>query len=188
MKIAIVGNIGTGKTTVIQKINSVLRIPIFLEPVEEWKEWLDIFYKDHHRWGFTFNVNVLMSFVQWKNNTFRAIYERSPMCCRHVFTDLQYKQGYMNTMEMELFDKLYQQLAWEPDIIIYVRSSPQTCAERIQKRGRECESNVPLDYIEKVHEQYEYMISNCKQPVHIVNGEKDEDAVFEDILKIIRSI
>lgn len=188
MKIAIVGNIGTGKTTVIQKLNHVLRLPIFLEPVEEWKDWLEVFYKDHHRWGFTFNVNVLTSFVQWKNNNFKAIYERSPMCCRYVFTDLQYEEGYMTDMEMELFDKLYQQLAWEPDVIIYVRTSPVTCSHRIVKRGRVCEAKVPLDYIEKVHDKYESMVSNCKQPVHIVDGEQDEEAVFQNILQIIRNI
>lgn len=188
MKIAIVGNIGIGKSTVIQGISQQLRIPIFLEPVQEWKEWLDLFYADPKRWGMSFNMNVIMSFAQWKNNSFKAIYERSPMCCKNVFTELQYMEGSMTSMEYDLFQKVYEQVAWEPDVIIYIRADPSVCADRIKRRGRECEHNVSVDYIQKVHDLYERMIVQCKQKVYIVNGEQPQDHVLADVLGIIRSI
>lgn len=191
MKIAIKGNIGIGKSTVIQRLSHATRVPIFLEPVDEWKDWLSLFYKDPVRWGFSFNVNVLLSFQQWKQNAFKAIYERSPMCCRYVFTQLQHDHHNLSDMEMELFDKIYQEMAWEPDVVIYLRASPQTCWDRMQARGRACESDVSLEYLTKVHDLYEAMIQTCQgkgQKVYVVDAEQTPDVVFEEVCSIIRNI
>lgn len=191
MKIAIVGNIGIGKSTVIQKLSQSTRLPIFLEPVDDWKEWLHLFYEDNQRWGFSFNINVLMSFHQWKNNQFKAIYERSPMCCRYVFTQLQYDKGFLTELEMQLFNKIYNEVAWEPDVVIYLKASPETCMERMNQRGRECESNVELAYIETIHRLYEKMMDACQSKgkrVIVVDAEQTSDVVFSQVEDAIRSI
>ena len=65
IKICIEANIGAGKTSVLSKINEKTRLPIFLEPVNQWSHWLKLFYENPGRWGFTFNIEVLLSFAQF---------------------------------------------------------------------------------------------------------------------------
>lgn len=204
MKVSIEGNIGCGKSSILSRLCSEARIPVFLEPVDEWKEWLALFYTDPLRWGMSFNLKVLMSFQKWKNNTFFACYERSPISNRHVFAQLQYNQNRMNALELLLFDDIYNTVAWTPDVAIYIRTEPNISMERMQKRARSCEDGVPLDYINAVHERHEeiFMTSenkneygnqldkkyakNCK--VFIVDGNRSHDEVYGDVLKIIQSI
>jgi len=191
MKICIEGNVGGGKSTLLRKINEKTRLPIFLEPVDEWAQWLSLFYEDPKRWGLTFNLNVLMSFNNWKNVSCTALYERSPLACKSVFTALQFKNGYMTEAEHDLFLKIYEKLAWKQDIIIYLRSDPTICFERMQKRGRSCESAVSLDYLEKIHQYHELMMEEANKlgiQVFAVDANQDEDAVLRDVLNIINKL
>lgn len=191
MKISIEGNIGCGKTTVISKINECTRLPIFLEPVHEWKDWLSLFYSDPKRWGMTFNLNVLHTFQCWKNNNFKAIYERSPMSCRYVFAELQYMNGHINEMEMKLFHQLFKELSWFPDVIIYIKADPKVCEERMKKRNRDCEQQVQLEYLQKVHDNHESLLDKARArgiQIHVVDGNKDAEAVFKDVLDILDTL
>lgn len=189
-RISIVGNIGCGKTTLIRSLNEQTRIPIFLEPVESWKDWLQLFYDQPERWALSFNLNVILSFHDWKNNTFKGIYERSPMCCKHVFTAMQYENGQMTQMEYDTFCKIYDQLCWEPDVIIYLKVDPHTSLSRTQKRNRTCESKITLSYLEDVDRKYNEMVQHIKNnkpyiQVYIVDANQDEALVLEEVTKII---
>lgn len=197
MKISIEGNIGSGKSSVLSRLCKETRIPVFLEPVDDWKDWLSEFYANPSRWGMSFNINVLMSFNQWKNNEFLSLYERSPVSNRYVFSKLQYDQGRMNKLELELFEKVYDKLAWTPDVVIYIRTNPETSMERMKKRARQCEDEVPLDYLQAVHQKYEdifntteylartYTVSDKKCKIIIVDGNRTHDEVYADVLKCI---
>jgi len=191
MKISIIGNIGAGKTTVIRKLHDGTRLPVFLEPVDEWKDWLNLFYTDFRRWSLSFNLKVLMSFNKWKGINCTALYERSPMCCKMVFTELQKLDGSMSDMELSLFEEIYEQVHWEPDVLIYLRADPEVCMQRMQQRGRECENGVSLEYLEKVHNQYEKMIEyavlkNIK--VIVIDANKGNDDVYQEAIKHVQNI
>lgn len=188
VKISIEGNIGCGKTTVIKKLNDSIRIPIFLEPLHKWHDLLTLFYNDPSKWAFPFNLEVLTSFSEWTTNAFPAIYERSPLSCRHVFTQLNYESGHMHKLELSVFDKIFKELSWKPHFIIYIRTDPTICVERMKQRARECEKEVPLEYIEAVHKKYEEMIKKNSFGVFIVDGNKSKDEVFNDVERIVRSI
>ena len=186
-RICIEGNIGSGKSTLLTRICQEKRIPVFLEPVEEWKDWLGVFYKDPARWGLSFNINVLLSFHKWKSNGFKALYERSPLSNRYVFCQLQYNQGKMTTLELDMFQKLYDELSWTPDKVIYIRTDPQISMTRMQKRGRACENSVPLEYIIAVHDMYEELIArpDISPKVIIIDGNQDEDDVYHQVSQYI---
>lgn len=184
--ITIDGSVGCGKSTLIQSINEETRLPIFLEPVGLWKNWLELFYSDCERWGLAFNTNVLVTYSDWKNNSFPAIYERSPFSCRNVFVEAQKDAGSMNDLEIKLFDKLYENMAWSPSTIIYLRTDPKICYERMSTRNRECEQNVSLEYLEILHEKYEHMMNHLyKGKLHIVDGNQEESKVKQDVLNIL---
>lgn len=192
MKISIEGSIGSGKTTVINKIHNTIGIPIFLEPVDKWSKWLELYYKDPSRWGTVFNIKVLLSYNEWKNNKKTVIYERSPLACNRVFTKLQHKNKLITDMEYELFQDVYKQIAWEPDYIIYIRTKPETAYERMKKRNRECESEVPLEYLIDLHTVYEELVLDMKEShpekIFIVDGENSSDVVYENIKNILKQI
>ena len=92
MKITIEGNLASGKSTLVMRLQEWSRIPTFLEPVDKWT-LLCKFYEDPKRWSFTFNTEVLISMSKWKHNDYQSIYERSPLSCRHVFTQLHVDSG-----------------------------------------------------------------------------------------------
>lgn len=193
MKIVIEGNIGGGKSTMLNMISQRTRIPIFLEPVDtEWKQGLEYFYNDNARWGFTFNLNVLMTYNKWKDNNFKAIYERCPLSSKEVFSQLQFDDGKMTKYENDLYQEFYDKLAWEPDVVIYIRTPPTTCFTRMNSRGRECESGVPMLYLESVHEKYERLCETINKneniKLYVVDGEQDVETVYKHIMTIIDSL
>lgn len=201
MRISVEANIGAGKTTLIRRLSEVFgdSVPMFLEPVEEWSEWLELFYTDPVRWGFTFNLNALMSFMRIHNNG-SVISERSPLSCFNVFAELQKKQGCMTLPEYMLFKNIYDRIAWTPDIIIYLRTDPLKCSERMIKRARVQERDVSIEYLRAVHEQHEILITKAildptslfgaHKHVQIItiDGNRDANTVFNDVVQQLRSI
>lgn len=190
MKIAIEANIGAGKSTLMKNLFERDRITIFQEPVSDW-QFLSKFYDDPSRWGLTFNLEVLMTFQQWKDITFNALIERSPLSCRHVFTQLQYDNNQISKDELALFDRFFNKMAWFPDIIIYIDTSPIICFERMQIRGRECESCVPLEYLQSVDDKYKVMLNIAKKnnvQVYVVDGSKDAEGVYTDVKHLLEQI
>lgn len=191
MKIAVEGNIGCGKSTVLRRISERTRLPIFLEPVDtDWKEGLELFYSDNQRWGFTFNMNVLNTYAQYKQNSFKAVYERSPLSCKHVFSQLQFESGKMLTYENSLFTEFYHKLAWEPDVMIYIQTPPKMCQQRMNLRARECEKEVPIEYLQSVHDKYEQLLTACLRPdsrikTYIIDGTQDQETVYNKVMEII---
>jgi deoxyadenosine/deoxycytidine kinase len=193
MKIVIEGNIGGGKSTVLSMISQRNRIPIFLEPVEtEWKQGLEYFYDDNSRWGFTFNLNVLMTYNKWSNNNFKALYERCPLSSKEVFCKLQYDSGMMTKYENDMYQELYQKLAWDPDVIIYINTPSDVCYQRMISRARECETNVPITYLKQVNEKYEDLCNLIKEKNNIklftINGNQNIEKVYEDVMKVINNL
>lgn len=198
VKISIEGNIGSGKSTVMTRLCQETRLPVFLEPVDEWSDWLTMFYADPCRWGMSFNINVLLSFNKWKNNNFLSIYERSPVSNRYVFSELQYDTGRMIEIEHKLFGKIYNELAWTPDVVIYIKTSPEVSQQRMQQRARKCEDEVPLTYLQALHNKYEKIFNSdvlhqdyvhspghaCK--VIIVDGNQTADQVFMQVLAHVK--
>ncbi len=191
MKISIEGNIASGKSTLSSRLQNTTRIPVFLEPVDTWT-LLDKFYSNIPRWGFTFNTEVLISMSQWKNNMYNAIYERSPNSCRHVFTQLMHDDNILCDEELALFDKLFNTFGWDQDVIIYVRTPPEICFERMHKRGRDCElGGVSLEYLKKLDKKHEDMMNYIRQnkpQIRIIeiDGVASADDVFHNVLSILK--
>lgn len=186
MKIVIEGNIGCGKSSLISEIGKNLRIPTFLEPINNWT-LINKYYNDIPRWGFTFNLEVLLSLHKWKQNNFDAIYERSPNSCRHVFFQMLADTGDIIPEEHFIFDNIYKEMAWKSDATIYIKTDPHVCMDRMTKRGRNCENNVTLDYLKKIHEKHEIMINkldNC----YTVDGNRSYHEVYDDVSQILKKL
>lgn len=186
VRVSIEGNIGCGKSTQLRLCAERLNVPTFAEPVDEWEPLLSEFYKDRSRWGFTLNMRVLLSYLDNRFNQ-TCVVERSPYSGRYVFTQVGFSEGAISEKEWALYREYHDRFAWAPDVVIYIRTDPDTCFQRIQQRGRKAEAPVSYDYIRKLDFQYENMIKYFPGTCHIVDGTQDPETVFASIRAIVTS-
>ena len=181
-------NIGAGKTTFIQKLAKRFpEINPIPEPLDKWLSKcdqsginiLDKFYQDPHRWAYTFQMNVFMTRIQQVKSLYQEgktnLVERSIYTDSNCFTKLCWEQSYIDNLEYQIYRDWY---AWledsfkmNPAGIIYLRTDPKVCYQRIQKRSRQEESSIPLDYLEKLHRKHEdWMHKEASVPILTVDG------------------
>ncbi len=180
MKIVIDGLIGAGKSTQVDILSKTLGISTVREPIDEWP--LDLFYSNPDRWGFLMQVAVLNSFVKLRNTD--GIFERSPESTRRVFWQNLVDSGAVNDTEDGVFQSLFRNVSWSPDITILIDKSPELCFEHIHKRTQDGDSKITLEYLKKLHSYYENF---KKMPgVITIDGNRSISEISEDIIKTVR--
>lgn len=185
MKITIGGNIGCGKTTLIQSLNTKLNVKP--EPIEKWNEWLKLFYSDMKRFCFSFQMKILYDFLDYGDS---FVSERSPLDALYVFAKSLLDIDVMSHVEYNLFSDLVHRIGWVPDIFIYIRVLPETCFERINQRDRDCENGVSLDYIRTLHMAYDRFVTDILKDemnvtVHVIDASKSPDEVKSAVENIL---
>jgi deoxyadenosine/deoxycytidine kinase len=179
MRISIGGSIGSGKSTVLERLKQD-GYTVFFEPIDQWKH-LSKFYQDKKRWSFTFQVEVLNSFSRCPEEGL-VVCERSPWESYNIFSKMLVSSGDMNVDEFELYGKLYDAMAWKPDLFIYLRTSPETCMERIKKRDRQCESNIDMGYLTYLNSMYDEVYN---REYVCVDANRDHEEVYQTVKNII---
>ena len=175
------GNIAAGKSTVGRRLAESKLFGFVEEPVGAWQgefeeNLLDLFYSDINRWAFTFQLAAFTTRAKTWSEVLamtdhrNVVLERSIYCDRYVFAKNCHQSGLMSTTEWQLYCKLWDWLEenWcaTPDRIVYLRTPAEVCQERIEKRGREEEATIPLEYLkdlEVLHD--EWLLGNPKAVV-----------------------
>ena len=177
MHIAIAGNIGSGKTTLTKLLaHRYGWIPRF-EPVDN-NPYLADFYADMPRWSFNLQIYFLnkrfKEVVEISKSEDTIIQDRTIFEDARIFAPNLHDQGMMSDRDFanytDLFD-LMMSLVKLPDLMIYIRSSIPTLVAQIQKRGREYEQTMRLDYLQGLEKRYEDWIATYKGPLIIVDGD-----------------
>ena len=166
MYIAVAGNIGSGKTTLTKMLAKHYGWKKFLEPVER-NPYLDDYYKDIPRWVLNMEVFYLKqrfrNLLEIEKSKETIIQDRSIFEGVYVFVANNRKMGYMDERDfdtyMGLFDSMMS-VVRPPELMIYLRSSVPHLVKNIQKRGRECEQQIPLDYLQGINSLYEEFINH----------------------------
>ena len=166
MHIAVSGNIGAGKTTLTQMLSKHYGWEMRLEPVVV-NPYLEDYYKDIKRWSFALEVYFLKErfrdVLEIAHTNKTIIQDRSIFEGVYVFVENNYRQGNLSETDfntyMELFD-LMTDITKFPDLMIYLRKSVPELVRQIQKRGREYEQAMQLDYLEGLNNRYEDFIFN----------------------------
>ena len=187
MKIALDGNIGCGKTTIMDRLSPEYLTTV--EPVKKWKHWLDKFYKDPHKYAFHFQLRILYDQHKYKYEPNEInLYERSPYTLKNIFGEMLAADGTMDKDETDLHNSYVDILNWKPDYIIYIFSLPETCYERIIMRDPD--NTIPMEYIKRLHTQHEMIFDTPRTniPIYKVNGDDDIDQVEKTVRDIIGDI
>lgn len=178
MHIAIAGNIGSGKTTLTRMLaHRYGWIPRY-EPVDN-NPYLEDFYADMSRWSFNLQIYFLnkrfKEVVEISRSSDVIIQDRTIFEDARIFAPNLHDQGMMSDRDFanysDLFD-LMMSLVKLPDLMIYIRSSIPTLVSQIQKRGREYEQTMRLDYLKGLEERYEGWIKTYTGPLIIIDGDK----------------
>ena len=181
MKIVIDGLIGAGKSTQAELISGHYGLDVVKEPINDWP--LTLFYDDPSRWGFLMQTAVLSSFSKLKNSD--GIFERSPQSSKEVFWKNLVISGTVTETENDTFTKLFDALAWVPDVTIFISTPPVNCWRHIQARGQTGDSTITMDYLENLDKYYQEYIRTYEGTVHVVDGDQGVEQVNQQILKIL---
>lgn len=165
MHIAVAGNIGSGKTTLTTLLSKHFGWKAHFEDADD-NPYLNDFYDDMQRWSFNLQIYFLNSrFAQVqeiRTNGKNIIQDRTIYEDAHIFAPNLHAMGLMTTRDFEnyfsLF-KLMESFIGPPDLMIYLRASVPTLVNQIQKRGRDYENSIRLDYLKRLNERYEAWIS-----------------------------
>ncbi|MBK1441779.1 deoxynucleoside kinase [Parapedobacter sp. ISTM3] len=168
MHIAIVGNIGAGKTTLTKLLANHLKWEPQFEAVDD-NPYLEDFYSDMKRWAFNLQIYFLNSrfrhIVQLQQKEINIIQDRTIYEDAYIFAENLYDMGLMSARDFENYSNIFESIISyikPPDLLIYLRASVPTLVENIQTRGREYEANIRLDYLSKLNAKYEKWIKNYK--------------------------
>ena len=164
MHIAVAGNIGSGKTTLVNMLSKHYGWKPQFEAVVS-NPYLDDYYKDIQRWSFNMEVFFLKerfrNLLEISQSNTTIIQDRSIYEGVYVFMANNFKMGNLDerdyTTYMELFEQMTDVVKY-PDLMIYLRSSVPHLVKNIQKRGRDYEQQIPLEYLENLNELYEEFI------------------------------
>lgn len=166
MHIAIAGNIGSGKTTLTRLLTKNFNWEPKYEVVDT-NPYLSDFYTDMQRWSFNLQIFFLnkrfMDVVDIAKSGKNIIQDRTIYEDARIFAPNLHKMGLMSTRDFENYTSLFDlmlSLVRPPDLIIYLKSSIPNLVNQIQKRGREYESSIRIDYLKGLNELYDQWYDN----------------------------
>ncbi|ESP01465.1 hypothetical protein LOTGIDRAFT_111778 [Lottia gigantea] len=202
-QVSIEGNIGCGKTTLLEYYKNSPNVEPIPEPVEQWtnvkgQNALGLLYKDPKRWSFSFNMYAQLTRIQMHKKQQKKpikMLERSLYSTQYCFVENDFRKGTLNGLEhaiiSEWFEWLLKSQQVQLDLIVYLRADPEVCYDRIRQRSRQEESCVPFELIEELHNLHEDWLvheSSFKSPAPVLVMDANNDYnVMKDIYEERRS-
>ena len=196
MQFAIAGNIGAGKTSLVELLSKHYKWEPHFEDVID-NPYLDDFYMHMERWSFNLQVyflnsrfRQLMSFNESEKSFVqdRTVYEDA-----YIFAPNLHSMGLMNQRDFNNYQSLFElmeSMIKAPELLIYLRSSIPNLVSKIHKRGREYENSISIDYLSRLNERYEAWVSTYDKGKLLVIDVDNLDFVHnkEDLGVIIEKV
>lgn len=189
--ITIDGNIGSCKTSLLNFFHKTFKMAIDLEPVDSWNEYLNNMYTNEKDNTYNFQIKVWMDrcWIQEKSNVL-VLMERSPYFIKHVFIEKAYEDKTIDKEQYEILQSLHKKTddLWKPNAYIYLRSEPEMCMQRINKRGRQSERNIKLEYVQRIHEMHEQRLAEAvAQNMNVLVIDIENKTISEICAEIMNS-
>ena len=178
MHIAIAGNIGSGKTTLTRMLAAQYKWTPKFESVD-YNPYLADFYEDMERWSFNLQIYFLnkrfKDVVDISKSNEVIIQDRTIYEDARIFAPNLHGMGLMSTRDFDNYSDLFDlmmSLVNPPDLLIYLRSSIPNLVSQIQKRGRDYEKSIRIDYITGLNERYENWIKDYEHRLLILDVDR----------------
>jgi deoxyadenosine/deoxycytidine kinase len=166
MHIAIAGNIGSGKTTLTGLLAKHFGWDPHYEDVDT-NPYLNSFYEDMQRWSFNLQIYFLNSrfrqVVEIRRSGKTVVQDRTIYEDANIFAPNLHSMNLMSTRDYNNYASLFALMSsfiQAPDLLIYLRASVPTLVSQIQKRGRDYENAIRLDYLKGLNDRYEAWIND----------------------------
>ncbi len=161
MHIAVAGNIGSGKTTLTTLLAKHFKWEPHFESVDD-NPYLHSFYEDMRRWSFNLQIyflnNRFRQIVAIRESGKNVIQDRTIYEDAYIFAPNLHEMNLMTSRDFDNYRSLFDLMVsfiQPPDLLIYLRATVPTLVNQIQKRGREYEESIRLDYLKSLNERYE---------------------------------
>ena len=196
MHIAIAGNIGSGKTTLTRLLSKHFNWEAHYEDVDT-NPYLNSFYEDMQRWSFNLQVYFLNSrfrqIIQIRQGGITVLQDRTIYEDAYIFAPNLHAMNLMSTRDFENYSSLFELMSsfiQAPDLLIYLKSTVPNLVNQIQKRGREYEESIRIDYLKLLNERYKSWIEKYdKGKLLIIDVDNiDFESNAEDLGSIIEKI
>lgn len=165
MHIAIAGNIGSGKTTLTGLLSKHFGWEPHYEDVET-NPYLPSFYDDMQRWSFNLQIYFLNSrfrqVIDIRKSGKTVVQDRTIYEDAYIFAPNLHSMTLMSSRDFDNYVTLFELMSsfvQPPDLLIYLRASVPTLVSQIQKRGREYENSIRIDYLKSLNDRYEVWIN-----------------------------
>ncbi|MCZ6704829.1 MAG: deoxynucleoside kinase [Bacteroidetes bacterium] len=194
--VAIAGNIGSGKSSLTRILSDYFKWEAFYERVDD-NPYLTDFYDDMHRWSFNLQVFFLSSRFNHQRTIEEAphsvVQDRSIYEDAEIFARNLHEMGLMAGRDYENYTDLFHIMTSylkSPDLLVYLRATVPTLVGHIQSRGREFESTIRIEYLERLNQHYEDWITRYTEGPKIIIDVDELDFVNvpEDRHEIIARI
>lgn len=196
MHVAIAGNIGAGKTTLTKLLAKHYHWEPQYEDVLE-NPYLEDFYNQMERWSFNLQIYFLNSrfrqILEIRESGKSIIQDRTIYEDAYIFAPNLHAMGLLTNRDFENYKSLFdlmESVTKGPDLLIYLRSSIPNLVAQIQKRGRDYENSISIDYLSRLNERYEAWIHGYNKGKLLIIDVDDIDFVSnpEDLGEIINRI
>jgi deoxyadenosine/deoxycytidine kinase len=168
MHVAIAGNIGSGKTTLTGLLSKHFNWQAHYEDVDT-NPYLGSFYEDMQRWSFNLQIYFLNSrfrqIVDIRKSGKKVIQDRTIYEDANIFAPNLHDMNLMTSRDYDNYSRLFELMSsfiQPPDLLIYLRADVPTLVRQIQKRGRDYEASIRIDYLKSLNDRYENWINSYK--------------------------
>ncbi len=191
---SIEGNIGSGKSTLVESLKNIKGVYFLPEPVDTWNTITDLsgvtilekYYQDQEKYAFPFQMMAYitrLSLIRAAPDNSIIFTERCVFTDREIFAKMLYDSGKIDHISYSIYNKWFDEFNENALAgIIYIKTSPATCFKRILKRNRKGET-IPIEYLENCHDYHEKWITNTKTPVLFIDGEPEQSQKLIDQIK-----
>lgn len=193
MYIAVSGNIGSGKTSLVELISNRYGYVPYYENIEN--PYLDDFYQNMSRWSFNLQIcflgNKAEQIIDIDSSQENVVQDRTLYEEGHIFVANLNRMGLMSSRDYDAYSRIFNIVASEaaaPDLVIYLKASVDTLIKQITKRGRAYEMNIERDYLESLNKLYDNWIENIYEgrkliidadSLDFISNPKDLEKIFE---------
>ncbi len=192
--LAIAGNIGVGKTELTNRLSEELNWAAYYEPVIQ-NPYLDAFYDNMSRWSFHLQIYFLSERFKAQVDIGRSplpfIQDRTIYEDAEIFARTLHAQGSMTQVDYDNYVALFECMVSflrKPDLILYLRATPETLMKRIAKRGRASEQSISVDYIARLNHAYDEWMRRARADTEVMEIDTETEPLQGETARFRRLV